>query len=159
MPSHRRAQPLLFALLLTLCFVPGIAVVAFFGWLKQQPDDLVFLLTGIAAAVTIGASLALSVVVDRRMDEFERSNSRFSSFWGDALGTSLVALLLCVPLFRDWVVAVVADWARVANPDQTLVILAFVFGFMALVVARVVFMALLSIGWALWKLRGAGEAA
>ena len=157
MSSHRRPRPLLFALLVALCFAPGLSVDASIPWLKQQPDDLVFLLSGIAATVTIAASLALAVIHDRRMDEWERSNSRFSSFWGDAAGTSLVALLLLVPPFRDWIVSVVANWADAPNPDQTLVILAFVFGFMAVVLARVAFMALLSIGWALWMSRSTRE--
>ena len=157
MSSHRRAKPLLLVTLAALCFVPGISVIASIPWLKQQPDDLVFLLSGIAAAVTIAASLVLAVLHDRRMDEWERSNSRFSSFWGDAAGTSLVALLLVVPPFRDWVVSVVANWADASNPDQKLVILSFVFGFMAVVLARVVFMALLSIGWALWMSRSTRE--
>lgn len=157
MPSHCRAKPLLLVTLVALCFVPGLSVVAAIPWLKQQPDELVFLLSGIAAAVTIAASLVLAVIHDRRMDEWERSNSRFSSFWGDAAGTSLVALLLVVPPFRDWIVSVVANWADAPNPDQKLVILTFVFGFMAVVLARVVFMALLSIAWALWMSRSTRE--
>jgi hypothetical protein len=157
MSSHRRIRPPIFALFVALCLAPGIAVVAAIPWLKQQPDDLVFLLSGIVVAVTITASLVLAIVHDRGMDEWERSNSRFSSYWGDAAGTSLVALLLAAPPFRDWVVSVVANWADASNPNQKLVILAFVFGFMAVVIARVAFMALLSIGWAFWKLRSARE--
>src|SRR5262245_51997431 len=86
MSSRSKPQPLLIALLLAFCFVPGLSVVASLWWLKQQPDELVFLITAIAAIVTIAASLALSIVHDRRMDEVERSNSRFASFWGDAAG-------------------------------------------------------------------------
>jgi hypothetical protein len=156
MSSHRKVQPLLVALLLALCFVPGATVFASLPWLKQQPDNLVFLITGIAGFVTILASLALSIVFDRRMDEWERSNSRFSSFWGDAAGTSLVALLLCLPAGREWIVDTVANWADAARTDQ-LVILGFVLGFVAVVGSRVVCMAVLSIGWTLWKSRGARE--
>lgn len=157
MSSHRRARPRLIALLVALCVVPGLSVVTSIAWLKQQPNEMVFLLTGIAAAVTIVASLALAVVHDRGMDEWQRSNSRFSSHWGDAVGTSFVALALSVPPARNWIVSMVADWADAPNPDQKLVILAFVFGFMAVVIARVVFMALLSVGWSFWKSRSAPE--
>src|SRR5688572_31759617 len=73
MPSQRRFQPLAFGLLVALCLAPGLSVIAAIPWLKQQPDDLVFLLSGIAAAVTIMASLVLAVLHDRRMDEWERS--------------------------------------------------------------------------------------
>lgn len=157
MSWRRRSRPLLFGLLVALCFAPGIAVVASIPWLKQQPDDLVFLLSGIAGAVTVAAGLALGVIHDRHLGEWERSNSRFSSYWGEAIGTSLVALLLLVPPFRDLIVSVVANWADAPNLDQKPVVLAFVFGFMALVIAKTVCMAFLSIGWALWKSRSAGE--
>ena len=152
MPKPRHARPRLYMLLLALCFFPGLSVALSFSWLKQQPDDTVFLITGIAGAVTIMASFALAVLHDSGMDEWERSNSRFSSFWGDAVGTSLVALLLSVPAGREWIYNTVTSFADVADPGQ-LVVLSFVGGFMTLCIVRVVCMAVLSIGWTFWKSR------
>ncbi|MFT4091043.1 MAG: hypothetical protein QM645_09950 [Asticcacaulis sp.] len=158
MSSHAQSRPRLYTFLLALCIVPGLMVVASIPWLKTQAHDLVFLLTGIAAAVTILASLALAILHDRSMGEWERSNSRFSVFWGDAIGTSLVGLLLAVPVFRDWVVSIVAAFSGTANIDAQSVILAFVGGFITVVMARVLCMAVISMGWTAWKSRPAREA-
>lgn len=155
MSTHRQARPRLYVLLVALCALPSIVVFAAFPWLKQQPLDLLLLVTGIAGILTILASLALQLLHDRSMDEWEKSNSRFSSHWGDSIGTSLVALLLTVPPGREWIVSVVAGWAGVPSPDAKLVYLAFAFGFGALVIARVVCMAVVSIGWTFWKSRPA----
>lgn len=158
MALSRRASPLVFALLLAFCLVPGLSIIAIFSWLKQQPEGLVYLITGIAGTVTILGSLALGIVHDRGMDEWQKSNSRFASFWGEAVGTALVALLLNLPAGRDGIVSVVGNWAGVPAPDTKVVILAFVFGFMAVVLTRMVCMALFAVGWALWKSRAPREA-
>ncbi|MES1200891.1 MAG: hypothetical protein ABUS57_05525 [Pseudomonadota bacterium] len=154
-PQHR-ARPRLYVLLVGLCLVPGLTILAALPWLKQQPVGVLFLWTGIAGAVAILGSLVLGIVHDRGMDEWERSNARFASFWGDAAGTSLVALLLLLPAGREWIIAVVTNWADASRPDQ-LVFLGFALGFAALVLARVACMAALSIGWSLWKSRAVRE--
>lgn len=157
MSLRRPVRPRLYVLLAALCILPGLSILASFWWLKQQPDELVFLLTGIAGTVTILAGLALGIIHDRTIDEWQKSNTRFAGFWGEAVGTSLVALLLLLPAGREWIVSVVAQWADTPNPDSKLVILAFTFGFAALVTARIVCMAVLSTGWTLWKSRSARE--
>jgi hypothetical protein len=153
MSLHRQSRPRLYALLVALCLVPSVLVVAAFPWLRQQPLNWVLSVTGIAGILTILASLALAILHDRSIGEWERSNARFSGHWGDAIGTSLVALLLTVPPGREWIVSVVAGWARVPNPDTKLVFLAFALGFGTLVIARVVCMAVVSMGWTFWKSR------
>ncbi|MEM9966244.1 MAG: hypothetical protein AAGC58_12960 [Asticcacaulis sp.] len=158
MTPRPQPRPRLYLLFLAFCIIPGLSVIAAIPWLKTQPDNLVFLLTGIAAAITILASLVLAILHDRSMGEWERSNSRFSVFWGDAIGTSLVALLLAVPVFRDWVVSIVAAFSGTANIDAQSVILAFVGGFITVVMARVLCMAVISMGWTAWKSRPAREA-
>ena len=156
MPQHRQARPRLYVLLVALCIVPCVLILANLSWLKQQSDDLIFLITGIAGTVAILASLALSVLHDRGLGEWERSNLRFATFWGDAIGTSLVAFLLCVPAGREWIIAVVTHWADASRTDQ-LVVLGFAFGFALVALARVVCLAALSISWTLWKSRAARE--
>ncbi len=150
-PVRKSRLPLL--ALIALCILPGLSVFASLPWLKQQSDGTIYLLTGLAAVLTIAASLALAILHDRKLDEWERSNSRFSSFWGDAVGTSLVALLLAVPPGRDWIVSVVSSWSGTPDAGSKVIIIAVVFGFIATVMARAVCMTAFSLGWSFWKLR------
>jgi hypothetical protein len=153
MSSRRQSGLPLRALLAALMIVPTAVFLASIPWLKQQPDGLVFLLSGIAAALTVLASFALAILHDRKIDEWERSNARFSSQWGWTAGASLVALLLALPPFRDSIVSLVANIADVADPNHKLVVLAFTFGFGAVVLTQGMCTALLAMGWAFWKSR------
>lgn len=153
MLTPQKSRPRLYGLLAALCILPPLAFVASLPWLKQQPDDLVFLITGITAAIVILGSLALDVLVDRRLDEWQRSNARFSLKWGWAVGLSVIALLLALPPFQDLLVHWAAIWGDVPDPDRRLVIVTFTAGFVAVVVAQTVFTTLASIGWAYWKSR------
>lgn len=156
MSPHRQSR-LPHRALLALMVVPPISVFAAIPWLKQQPDGLVFLLGGTASILTIAASFALAVLHDRGLDEWHRSAARFSSQWGWTTGACLVALLLALPPIHDLVVSWAATWAHAPNPDRELVLLAFTFGFMAVVAAQLVCTALLSIGWSLWMSRTVRE--
>ncbi len=157
MSTRRQSRFPLRTLLLVLMVLPPIAIFAGIPWLKQQPDSLVFLLSGIAAILTVVASFGVAILTDRQIDEWQRSAARFSGQWGWTIGAGLVALLLSFPPFRDLIVATVADWADVANPDQKLVVLAFAFGFGGVVIAQGLSTMLLSIGWALWMSRSPRE--
>jgi len=157
MPSNRQSRLPLRAGLFIAMVLPPISVVATLSWLKGMPAALVFLLTGIAAVVTVAASLALAILHDRQVDEWTRSNARFSGQWGWTAGASLVALLLSLQPFRDLIVSSVANWVHAPNPNQTLVLVTFTFGFMTVVIAQLVCMAVLSIAWVLWKSRPARE--
>jgi len=153
MSTQRQSRLPLRPLLLAVMVVPPLSVLVSISWLKQQPDGLVFLLTGIAATLTVLASLWLAVLHDRTLDEWQRSNARFSSQWGWTVGAALVSLLLALPPFRDWVVSLVANIADTPNADQKVVLLAFTFGFMAVVVMQMLCTILLASGWAFWKSR------
>jgi len=157
MPSHRQSRLSVRTLLLAAMALPPIAVLASIPWLKQQPDGLVFLLTGIAATLTIIASFWFAVLHDRTLDEWHRSNARFASQWGWAAGAGLVAFLLALPPFRDFVVSSVGNVAEAAAPDQKIVVLAFTFGFGAVVIAQMLCTILLASGWAYWKSRSPRE--
>jgi hypothetical protein len=137
--------------------VPPIAVVAAIPWLRQQSDGLVFLLSGIAAALTVLASTALAVLHDRSIDEWQRSNARFSSQWGWTLGAGLVALLLALPPFRYLIVSAAAVWGGTPDPDSRLVIMTFTVGFMAVVFAQLLCTVVLSLGWNAWMSRDARD--
>lgn len=157
MSSHSRSRLPLRAALVALMVVPPISILSAIPWLKQQPDGLVFLLSGIAATVTVIASFVFAILHDRRLDEWQRSNARFSSQWGWATGAGLVALLLALPPFRDLIVSWIASLAQTPDPDQKLVVLAFVSGFAAVVLAQTLCTMLLAVGWALWKSRAPRE--
>lgn len=155
MPSPRKSgTPLQMALLAAMVIAP-LSVLIAIPWLKQQPDDFVFLYSGIAAAITVAAAFVNSVLFDRQLDEWQRTNARFSAQWGWAAGAGVVALLTSVPPFRDWMVSVVADVADVPDPNAKLVILAFTFGFGGVVLVQGLCTTLLSIGWTYWKSRPA----
>ncbi|HYD87610.1 MAG TPA: hypothetical protein VEA80_09060 [Vitreimonas sp.] len=137
--------------------VPPVSVLAAAPWLKQQPDGTALMLTGLAATLTIIASFALAMLQDRQIDEWQRSNARFSVQWGWATGSALVALLLALPPIHDLILSGAAVWGGEPNPDQQLVLLTFTFGFLAVVVAQALCTALLSFGWHVWMSRAPRE--
>ena len=137
--------------------VPPLAFFASIPWLRQQPDGLVFLLTGIVAALTVLASIALAVINDRHIDEWQRKNARFSSQWGWTVGAGLVVLLLALPPVQDLIVSGAEIWGGVPNPDSRLVITTFTFGFMAVVITQTLCTMLLSLGWHMWMSRDARD--
>jgi hypothetical protein len=125
--------------------------------LKEQPDGLALLITGVAATLTVLASFALAILHDRQIDEWHRSNARFSSQWGWTSGSALIVLLLALPPIRDLIVSGAELWGGEPHPDQRLVVVTFTFGFVAVVVAQGVCTLLLSIGWAYLKSRSARD--
>lgn len=153
-PARTRSRVQVLAVVMVL---PPIAIVAAIPWLRQQPDGLVFLLTGIGAMLTVLASLALTILNDRQIDEWQRSNARFSSQWGWTVGAGIVALLLAVPPFRDLIVSGAEIWGGIPNPDSRLVIMTFTVGFMAVVVTQALCTMLLSLGWHMWMSRDARD--
>lgn len=157
MPSPRKSGSALQLVLFAIIVIAPLSVLLALPWLKEQPDEFVFLYSGIAAALTVAAAFGTSILQDRHLDEWQRSAARFSTQWGWAIGTGAVALLLSVPAFRDWMVSTVANVADVADPDQKLVILAFTFGFGFLVLTTGLCTMLLSIGWVYWKSRPSSD--
>lgn len=157
MSARRKTGSSIKLLLLAVMVLTPLTFLASIPWLQDQPDATVFLLAGIAAAVTIGASFALSVMHDRQLDEWQRTNARFSTQWGWTIGSALIALLLALPPFRDWIVMTVAGIVEVSDPSTKLVILAFTFGFASVILAQGVSTALLSMGWTYWKSRPARD--
>ncbi len=159
MSPHRQAPLPVRLLLMVLMILPPIAVLTSIPWLRQQPDDLVFLLAGIAATLTVAASVALAVLHDRRLDEFERGNARFATQWGGVAGTALVAVLLALTPVRDVIVSTVASVAGAPDANPKVALLAFTFGFAAVAIAQTASTMVLAIGWASWKLRAPREPA
>lgn len=155
MSLNTKTNSWLKAVLIAAMIAPPIVIVALLSWLKQMPETFVFAITGVAGAMTVLASYALSVIHDKNIDEWDRTNARFSSQWGWTAGASLVALLLNLSAFRDWVVAVITKFTKIAVPEPTVIITTFTFGFVTLVIAQLLCTAILSMAWAFWKSRPA----
>ena len=132
---------------LAAAIIAPASFLAAIPWLKEQPDGIVYLFAGIAATITVLCSFALAVIEDRKMDEWHRTASRFASQWGWLAGGGIVALLLALPPVHQLIVAAAGALARVADPDPTLVIMAFTLGFMAVVFTQMLCTMGLSILW------------
>lgn len=150
-------RPPLRALFAALMTAPPVCFVLAIPWLRQQPEDLVFLLTGVTVTATLLAAFALAVLRDREIDEWHRTAGRFAVQWGWAAGASLVALLLAAPPVRDAIASVVALGAEGVEVDREAVVLAFTLGFMAVVLAQLACVVLLSAGWIWWMSRSTRE--
>ena len=157
MSSHGQSQGPLAAIVLAIAVIPPIAFFSAIPWLKEQPDGLVFLFGGIASTLTIGASFALSVLQERRLDEWHRTASRFSSQWGWTIGSCVVALLLAVPPIHDLIVTCVNLVVHAPKPDRELILVTFAFGFITVVLAQCLCTVALSVGWSFWMSRSSAE--
>jgi hypothetical protein len=140
-----RSKPPL-ALNIVLLVVLGAAVAAAFAfpWVIQQPRDRLFPFIGGYLVLILAANFALAVFADRGMDEWQRNAVRFSSQWGYGAGLVL-AFLLIFPL-GAWT----ESWAPGAYVRT-----GFMLGFAAVMIAQVACVALLHLGWTLWKSRSA----
>ena len=127
--------------------IAPISFLAAIPWLRHQPDALVYLFSGIAATITVIASMGLAVVKDNQMDEWHRSAARFSSQWGWLTGAALVALVIAIPPVRGLIVYIATRFADGAPVDPTAAFLMFTFGFMTVVMAQAACTMLLSVIW------------
>lgn len=159
MPSHRPSKlPLKMFLLVALVIAP-IAFFASIPWLKEQPDDLVFLVGGTTSIVTVALSFWLSILQDRQLDEWNRANAGFANRWGWTTGACLIAVLLALPPFRELIVTLIAGWTDRPDVDPETVMITFTFGFMAVVMAQLFSTVVLSAIWGMWMSRAPREQA
>lgn len=138
--------------LIFLMAAPPIAFLIAIPFLREQPDNIVFLITGAASFLVVSTSVALTILKERRADEWTRSGGRFSTYWGYIGGAGFIALLLNIPAFRDFI-ATTATAMKGAPVDDTLVQMAFTAGFMASVLAQMVFILIFSLFWRIWMSR------
>lgn len=146
-------------LLIAIAIVPAIIFLAAIPWLKQQPDSLVFLLSGITSVLAIVAGFSHSILSDRQADEWHRTGARFSQQWGWLTGLCVVTFLIALPPFHDFLFAVMSwvavNLALAPVPDREMVLLTFVFGLMTVVVMQTLSTIVLAIGWFSWMSRSA----
>lgn len=119
-------------------------------WLRNQPDDLVYLFAGLAATLTVTSSMALAVLKDRKLDEWHRSGARFANQWGWLAGSGFLAVAMAFPFVQDGVLALANTLSGEAAPDRKLILMTFLLGFMATVFLQM--LATLLIG-AIWRYR------
>lgn len=149
--SHEFRQKKLLALILAVA-TPAAFLISL-PWLRHGNDTLIFLLGGLASTVTIGASLWLSMLKDKRLDEWQKTGARFGSQWGWILGSGLVIVSLAVPPVQDGIVSLAATFGEVAAPDRQLVLMTFLIGLMSVVLVQTLCITLLNVGWKAWSAR------
>lgn len=152
MPETKKPAPWVIRLLVGGMVVPPILFLSSVPWLKTLPDNVVFLVGGLASVAVLASSMVFAIIKDRRADEFTRMSARFSGHWGFVGGGALLALLLSIPPFRDLIVAVAEDFQD-AEVDDTLVMMSFTAGFMACIIAQMIATLVLGLGWRLWMSR------
>jgi len=157
MPTHRVFQSPIGIGLLALMIFPPIGFFSSLQWLKQQPDSMVFWVAGISSVTTVLASFGLSLLHDKSMDEWTRTNARFSSQWGWTAGASLIAILLAFPTFRELITSFIQSVVSAEAGTDALIVTSFTFGFIALVLAQILCGGILSVLWSFWMSRPARD--
>lgn len=157
MASQSVAQRALHFALIAVMIVAPLSVIVSLPWLKEQSNGVIYLFAGVAAALTVLAAVAFSILQDGKLDEWHRTASQFSTQWGYSAGACLIALLLALPPMHDLIVSIAANIAGVTDPDHKLVLLAFVFGFIATVLAQALSTVVISIVWVTLKSRAPRE--
>ena len=124
---------------LPLMLVP-VAFFAAIPWLKTISQPMALLIT--ATVMIFGMSYAnyLSFRAMRRLDEVQKAGAAFAAQWGAPAGQAAFALLLVLPPFKDFTIAVVSKVA--ADPgmtmDGTVVVVTLALGFCTLVLLQAI---------------------
>lgn len=136
-----------------LWFSPvALIVVAFFSalpWLRAQSDALVLAVGATAAISVMGYAVFIAIRSQRGMDEVERAGARFAAQTGALAGSIAIVLLMIAPPFQN----LILHWAGVLGTgspesfDRESVLLAFDFGFSALVLAQTLGALVAYVGW------------
>lgn len=117
-------------------------------WLKVQDSDaLIYLFAGLAATTTVVASFVLAIMEDRKMDEWHRSAARFSNQWGWLAGGGLIALLMALPPVQNLILWFAQQVTKTDEIKREGAILIFASGFMAVMLAQVICVTLLTVIW------------
>lgn len=130
-----------------------IAFIVSLPWLKDQPVGVVQLFGGLAATGTVVASFVLAVLKDKDLDEWQRGAARFSNQWGWLAGGGVVAILQVLPAFQSLVISLTKNMVAQGSSIDTSVIFAFMLGFMAVILAQMLCIVVLSKSWRSWMSR------
>ncbi|MEM9838147.1 MAG: hypothetical protein AAF830_03230 [Pseudomonadota bacterium] len=133
----------------TALAVAGVTPLVFIGnlwWLKDQPDPVVYALTGLAAAVVLIATLLAAVQGDRQSGEWERAGDRFAHQWGALAGGSFVALLLAVPAVQDAILSL-ATLVSAGEIDRATAMILFTAGLGSVIITQMIFTVIIGAVW------------
>ncbi len=141
----------------TLMVLFPISFLIAIPWLKEQPESLVHLFSGIAATGTVVSGFVLAVLKDNELDEWHRGAARFSNQWGWLAGGGLIAILQGIPAFRTVVMNITSSLNESAGSADAQVAFAFMLGFMAVILAQMICILALHKGWKVWMSRDASS--
>ncbi|HEX3366555.1 hypothetical protein [Phenylobacterium sp.] len=125
--------------ILPLALVP-VAFVAAIPWLRTISHPMAILVA--AALVIFGMSYAnyLSFRAQRGLDEVQKAGGAFAGQWGAPAGQAAFGLLLVLPPFRDFAVAVVSKFP--VRPgmtvDGSVVVVSLAFGLCGIVLLQAI---------------------
>jgi hypothetical protein len=120
------------------------------GWLKALPDALALMLTGGVGIFVMAWAVIFSNMFQRRQDEVERASGRYAMQHGFTIGSIVIAVLLLIPPFGDWVIeSSNAVALSLKGNAEKAPLIAFVGGFMALTFAQIISAAVVGIIW--WR--------
>lgn len=120
------------AILLPVSFIIALP------WIKTMPNSAASMLAGIASIGTVVSAMLLAILKDGDMDEWNRAAARFASNWGWPAGGAIIVGLISLPPVREGIVALNRVISPGDAPDDTNIMLGFVMGFMALMLAQVI---------------------
>jgi len=152
MERTTNSSPWTTRLLMVGMVVPPILFLGSMPWLRTLDTNLALLLAGIASVSVLVSSLALGIIKDQEAEEWERTSARFSGQWGYVVGGTFLAFLLNLPPFRNWVTSIASSLTNGATNDLH-VILAFTAGFLACIIAQMIAILLIRLGWRAWMSR------
>ena len=141
----------------TLMVLFPISFLIAIPWLKEQPDTVVHLFSGIAATGTVVSGFVLAIFKDKELDEWHRGAARFANQWGWLAGGGLIAILQGVPAFRAVIVDITSSLANGSGSPSMQVTFAFMLGFMAVILAQMICILALHKGWRVWMSREASS--
>ncbi len=150
--QRRLSRPVLAIVGIAPAILACVLMVANFEWLKSLPKMT-------AISIAIGASLFVMAwsymfarAFQRRLDEVERASQGYAMHHGFTFGVFAVAVLLMIPAFMTWVIETAnATAVSLSGSTRVAPFLAYVGGFMTLVIVQSVAMAVISAFW--WKRR------
>jgi hypothetical protein len=137
-----------------IAFAPPLLVIASSGPIKAAfGSGVVFALVAGATAWTALCGLGLSILQYNGLDEVQRAHQQSALHWGMLIGVCGAGILLFVPGFLSLVTnlpTTIAGGPADASSRKALIV-AFMMGFMTLLLLQAVGTAAVSIGWRIAK--------
>jgi hypothetical protein len=129
-----------------------VAFIAALPWLNRISYPLTLLVAAAAVIFLMGYVNYLPYRALRRQDEVQRAGAAFAAQWGAPLGQAMFALLMVLPPFKDFALALVGKFLHPeAAVDGRVVVLSLTLGFCGVVLLQCIGTALVNTLW--WTLK------